>query len=98
MTDLSQYAIVYFFGLRCEEWPFGFLDFFFFRLDGFLHDAMMVNLESYTQSWAFQQEGCEPDTSLGQQMEGILYISQKRSIGKSRGGAWVAECFPNGQQ
>ncbi len=50
MTDLSQYAIVYFFGLRCEEWPFGFLDFFFFRLDGFLHDAMMVNLESYTQS------------------------------------------------
>ena len=72
--------------------------FFFFRLDGFLHDAMMVNLESYTQSWAFQQEGCEPDTSLGQQIEGILYISQKRSIGKSRGGAWVAECFPNGQQ
>lgn len=81
---ISQYAIVWLFfwlwnmaGYLASGFPYSC----FFRLDGFQrvmvwwHDAMMVNLASYTQPWAFQQEGCQPDTSLGQQMQRYFWTA-----------------------
>ena len=81
---ISQYAIVWLFfwlwnmaGYLASGFPYSC----FFRLDGFQrvmvwwHDAMMVNLASYTQPWAFQQEGCQPDTSLGQQIQRYFWTA-----------------------